>query len=356
MATILFMQRSLRKQRVFRDRSQPLDSFDDSKLISRYRFPRRIIFDLIDGVDEQLRPYTERSHAIPTQLQVLCTLRYIAKADFFSEVGDVHGVSKSSVSVCLPRVCQALCEHLQNIKFPSSVHSLRKIKDEFHSIARFLNVVGAIDGTLIPIKGMGTEDEHIYVSRKKFHALNIQGVVDAEMRFLNINCRFPGSAHDAYIMSNSTIPDIIAKLPEGGCLLGDSGYPLKDFLMTPWSGSQTKGKLDLNCDLNCTGATGDSSATSNNVSECVVDIHVTSEEPSIPCTASESLKKDLKKSQDSSRRKAEQNGMEEFVRMKKKKSELEERKVIALEKIANTLERFQDHQASEFSLSPIIKF
>ncbi|XP_062581522.1 putative nuclease HARBI1 [Saccostrea cucullata] len=239
MATILFMQRSLRKQRVFRDRSQPLDSFDDSELISRYRFPRRIIFDLIDGVDEQLRPYTERSHAIPTQLQVLCTLRYIAKADFFSEVGDVHGVSKSSVSVCLPRVCQALCEHLQNIKFPSSVHSLRKIKDEFHNIARFPNVVEAIDGTLIPIKGMSTEDEHIYVSRKNFHALNIQGVVDAEMRFLNINCRFPGSAHDAYIMSNSTIPDIMANLPEGGWLLGDSGYPLKDFLMTPFNNPST---------------------------------------------------------------------------------------------------------------------
>lgn len=26
---------------------------------------------------------------------MLCTLRYIAKADFFSEVGDIHGVSKS---------------------------------------------------------------------------------------------------------------------------------------------------------------------------------------------------------------------------------------------------------------------
>ncbi|XP_061163868.1 putative nuclease HARBI1 [Saccostrea echinata] len=185
MATILIMQRSLRQQRVFRDRSQPLDSLNDSELISRYRFPRRVIFDMIDGVDEQLRPYTQRSHAIPTQLQVLCTLRYIAKADFFSEVGDIHGVSKSFVSVCIPRVCQALCEHLQNIKFPSSVISLRKMKEQFYCIARFPNVVGAIDGTLIPIKGMSSDDEHIYVSRKNFHALNIQGVVDAEMRCLH---------------------------------------------------------------------------------------------------------------------------------------------------------------------------
>lgn len=171
---------------------------------------------------------------------MLCTLRYIAKADFFSEVGDIHGVSKSSVSICIPKVCHALCEHLQNIKFPSSIMSLRKIKQQFHSIARFPNVVGAIDGTLIPIKGMGGDDEPIYVSRKNFHALNTQGVVDAEMRFLNINCRFPGSTHDAYVMSNSSIPEIMANLPEGGWLLGDSGYPLKDFLMTPFNTPSTQ--------------------------------------------------------------------------------------------------------------------
>lgn len=64
--------------------------------------------------------------------------------------------------------------------------SLRKMKHKFHCIARFPNVVGAIDGTLIPIKGMSGDEEPIYVSRKNFHALNIQGVVDAEMRFVQI--------------------------------------------------------------------------------------------------------------------------------------------------------------------------
>lgn len=117
---------------------------------------------------------------------MLCTLRYIAKADFFSEVGDIHGVSNSSVSVCIPKVCHAFCEHLQNINFPSSIMSLWKIKQQFHCIARFPNVVGAIDGTLIPIKGLSGDEEPIYVSRKNFHALNIQGVVDAEMMFVQI--------------------------------------------------------------------------------------------------------------------------------------------------------------------------
>lgn len=30
-------------------------------------------------------------------IEVLVTLRYVAKADFFSEVGDLHSISRSSV-------------------------------------------------------------------------------------------------------------------------------------------------------------------------------------------------------------------------------------------------------------------
>lgn len=31
-------------------------------------------------------------------MQVLVTLRYLSKGDFFSEVGDLHGISRPSVS------------------------------------------------------------------------------------------------------------------------------------------------------------------------------------------------------------------------------------------------------------------
>ncbi|XP_062597033.1 putative nuclease HARBI1 [Saccostrea cucullata] len=184
MASALFLRRALRREGVFRDRGQPLDMLDDVDLISRYRFPRRVLLELIDGVDAHLGPVTNRSHSIPTQLQVLCTLRYLAKGDFFSEVGDIHGISKSSLSVFLPRVCRALNLFLDNIIFPSNAQILIRMKEEFYGIARFPNVVGAIDGTLIPIRGMSGEDEPIFVCRKNSPALNIQGVVNAKMRYI----------------------------------------------------------------------------------------------------------------------------------------------------------------------------
>lgn len=70
MTTYLLMQRSLKQQRIFQNRTQPFDSLNDSHLISRYCFPRRVILDMIDTFDQQLRPYTNKSHAISTQLQV----------------------------------------------------------------------------------------------------------------------------------------------------------------------------------------------------------------------------------------------------------------------------------------------
>ncbi|XP_062618375.1 putative nuclease HARBI1 [Saccostrea cucullata] len=71
-------------------------------------------------------------------------------------------------------------------------------------------------------------------AEKNFHALNIQAVADARMRFLHINASFPGSTHDAFVLTNSGLPRRIQSLPEGGWLLGDSGYPLKNWILTPF--------------------------------------------------------------------------------------------------------------------------
>jgi hypothetical protein len=50
-------------------------------------------------------------------------------------------------------------------------------------------------------------------------------------RFTNIVVKWPGSTHDSFILNNSGIPDAMTGI--NGWLLGDSGYPLKKWLMTP---------------------------------------------------------------------------------------------------------------------------
>lgn len=69
METFLLMQRAFKRERVFRDRNQPLDFLNDIDLISRYRFPRRVLKELINVVDVICRPAKNRSHSIPTQAE-----------------------------------------------------------------------------------------------------------------------------------------------------------------------------------------------------------------------------------------------------------------------------------------------
>ncbi|XP_071139758.1 putative nuclease HARBI1 [Mytilus edulis] len=161
----------------------------------------------------------------------MTTLRILAKGDFLSEVADLHGISIASASRIVQSVCNAMCDRIQNIQFPRGEEEQRKIKQRFFEISSFPNVLGAIDGTLIPIKGMSGVDEPNCVCRKQYHAINVQAICDAELKFTNTVVRWPGATHDAFILANSNIPTIMEG--QNGWLLGDSGYGLKKWLMTP---------------------------------------------------------------------------------------------------------------------------
>lgn len=62
--------RALRRERVFRDRIDPLDKFTDYELIARYRFPRRTVLELTDLIRNAVQHPTSRSCAIPAHTQV----------------------------------------------------------------------------------------------------------------------------------------------------------------------------------------------------------------------------------------------------------------------------------------------
>ena len=49
--------------------------------------------------------------------------------------------------------------------------------------------------------------------------------------FTNIVVKWPGSTHDSFILNNSGKPDVMTGT--NGWLLGDLGYPLIKWLMTP---------------------------------------------------------------------------------------------------------------------------
>ncbi|XP_046562240.1 putative nuclease HARBI1 [Haliotis rubra] len=170
---------SEKMKRIFRDRTSQLELLTEGELISRYRLPRHAIFSLLEKVRPHIEHGTKRSHAISPETQLLVTLRYLSKDGFLMEIGDLHGVHESSVSRSVHRTIRAI-NNVLDIKFNPDANKVRM--QDFYKIAEFPCVIGAIDGTLIPIKRPPADEEVAYVCRKGFHAINVQAVCDANLR------------------------------------------------------------------------------------------------------------------------------------------------------------------------------
>ncbi|CAC5402133.1 HARBI1 [Mytilus coruscus] len=193
---------AIRRERIFRDRTHPLDVYDDFELIRRYRMPREAILNIVDILTDDLEPKTMRSHSVLASLQVLTALRYYATGSFQQVVGDLVGLSQPTISRIVSRTSRALAAKVADfIKFPLSPREQLAVKQGFSSEFNMPNTVGCVDSTLIAIK-RPTEREDAYVCRKMFHALNVQGVCDNKKRLTNLVIKWPGCTHDAHIWTN----------------------------------------------------------------------------------------------------------------------------------------------------------
>lgn len=238
---------NVRRNRVFRDRNNPLDYMDDDQIVRRYRLSRPLILELCRMFENDLARPTARSRAFPVSFQIMVALRFYATGSFQMVNADVHNISRPSVSKitsdvtsCLKRVCR------NYIKMPTDQAGLHNIMRGFYEKTNFPNVVGAIDGTHIRIKSPA-EDEHLYVNRKNYHSINVQAVCDSSMKFLNIVAKYPGATHDSFILTNSNIYELFDSREIGiGWLLGDSGYPLRPWLMTPMLNASTEAEERYN--------------------------------------------------------------------------------------------------------------
>ncbi|KAJ8302564.1 hypothetical protein KUTeg_018960 [Tegillarca granosa] len=88
-------RRALRRERVFRDRTNLLDIYDDVELYYRFCLPRNRLINLINELGGELEHVTRRRRAIPVELQVIVALRFLSSGSFQNLVGIgyVHGDS-----------------------------------------------------------------------------------------------------------------------------------------------------------------------------------------------------------------------------------------------------------------------
>lgn len=150
-------------------------------------------------------------------------------------VGDFSGVCKTTASVIVQRVSFALASLREKfIKMPQTYEELSDASYAFYDIAKFPKTIGAIDCTHIKIQSPGGDNAEHFRNRKGFFSLNVQSVSSADLKFLNIVARWPGSVHDQTIFNNSVLKmQLERKDFKNFILIGDSGYACTQFMATP---------------------------------------------------------------------------------------------------------------------------
>ncbi len=163
------------------------------------------------------------------------------------------GVAESTVNKHVHRCARLIVDHVLPlvVRWPSR-RELGRISSEFEAIAGLRGVVGAVDGSHIPVVAKH-EDKMYYINRKGHTTVVLHAVVDSRLRFLHFDVGWPGSTHDARVFSNTNLidkqmsPDPAARpIPAGCYLLGDKAYPLTPFSLTPFDAATTPARSAFN--------------------------------------------------------------------------------------------------------------
>ena len=121
------------------------------------------------------------------------------------------------------------------IRWPSAV-IMDKFAQEFQNLHGIPYVVGAVDGSHIPIIGPRLHAADYY-NRKGFHSILLQGVVSSRYLFWDFDIGWAGSMHDANLWSRTHI----GRFCEAGrlspyVLVGDAAYPCRPWMLAPFKG------------------------------------------------------------------------------------------------------------------------
>lgn len=200
----------------------------------------------------QVRPLLQKQDtslraAIPVEDRVAVTLWRLANNADYRSVAELFGLGHSTVCHIFLECCTVIAKKLlpQFVNIPTGA-KLREIVDGFQSRWGFPQMVVAIDGTHIPII-KPAENHTDYYNRKGFHSILMQAIADHHCLFLDVCIGWPGRAHDARVLQNSSLynkgcsstlfPDwkkTIRGVNVPLLLLGDPAYPLLPWLMKPF--------------------------------------------------------------------------------------------------------------------------
>ncbi|POW11808.1 hypothetical protein PSTT_04985 [Puccinia striiformis] len=186
-----------------------------------------------------------RGQPLSVEAQVAVGLYRLAHGTSYLTIGHVCQIGKETADNATARFVRAVLKvlHTSAIGYPSLDRTdlWDDIAASFEERQGIPHVVGAIDGTHIPISLPPGDTWKGYINRKSWSSIVFQCVVDGEGNFRNVSGGGPGSMHDSRVFRWSRLglgllPGYAEprKIPVNHFLIGDAGYPSTVDILVPY--------------------------------------------------------------------------------------------------------------------------
>ena len=179
-----------------------------------------------------------------------CLSRFLSTGMAFRSLAFSYRISNNTTAGIIYDTGDAIWECLVAKRMPfRTTELLEKSAKDYEHLWNFPNCVASIDGKHVHIKCPKSSGSR-YFNYKGFFSVILQGLLDTRYKFLSVDVGAYGRQSDSGVFSQSNlyqhlesgsfpfphpkqISGTTTKLPY--VTLGDQGYPLKDYLMCPYS-------------------------------------------------------------------------------------------------------------------------
>lgn len=202
-----------------------------------YRFSK----EHVEWLAEHFLGHSEetRGGALTNEEKMRIFLRYVGDPGFQSGVGEDIGVCRSTVSKTFFQVLTSIEMKADYwIKFPTNVAEMQEAQAKWQERFTFPYAIGAVDCTHVQIKKPHIHGDE-YINRKGVPSINVQATCNGKEQFTSVDASWPGSVHDSRIWRNSDVCSVMTRRHGNALLLGDVGYGISPWLMTPFQNAPT---------------------------------------------------------------------------------------------------------------------
>ncbi|XP_017486348.1 PREDICTED: putative nuclease HARBI1 isoform X1 [Rhagoletis zephyria] len=208
------------------------------RFISYFRLNKEAFVFLLNEMDEHFQKRV-RGTAVPPILKLCATLRFLADGSYQKCSGNDFnvGLAQPTISVVIKEFLNIIEQHICGkwITTQMTEEEQNASKIAFYSKSGFPGVVGCIDGTHVRIISPKKEMQHLYLNRKGYYSLNVMILCDYKMAIRYVDARHAGANHDSFVFNVSDLKEHLQRnIQSNSWILGDAGYPLQTFLMTPF--------------------------------------------------------------------------------------------------------------------------